>query len=327
MASILVTGAAGFIGSHLCEKLLLRNDQVIGIDNFDPFYDRSLKEQNLSLLLSHPSFQFYELNLCAPNSLLKALAHHKIDVVVHTAAKTGILQSQRHPHDTILNNIFGTLAVLDWMRASGCHNIIFTSSSSVYGRDAIAPFEEDHQSTVPLSVYASTKQICESLFHAYHRDYGFNSIVLRLFNVYGPRQRPDLAIHKFCRLIFEGSRIQIFGAGDSSRDYTHVDDVIQGIVASVDYLGDHQQSDLIINIGNNTPHKMLDVLHLLASHLQRPLTIVYEPEHPSEMKHTHADIRKAHALLGYSPKVDFETGVKQFVEWFIQKQKKASYDD
>ena len=229
---VLVTGAAGFIGSHLCERLTARGDDVVGLDNFDPFYPRAVKERNLTGLLASPHFSLVEGDLRAPADLERAFAAARPDAVVHLAALAGVRPSLADPARYADVNVLGTVRLTEAARARGCKRIVFASSSSVYGRDSQPPFKEADACVQPVSPYASTKRAGElGLFTAHHL-YGLDVTCLRFFTVYGPRQRPDLAIHKFASLILAGQPIELFGDGGTSRDYTWVDDIIDGVVAS-----------------------------------------------------------------------------------------------
>ncbi|WP_317128343.1 NAD-dependent epimerase/dehydratase family protein [Hymenobacter radiodurans] len=262
MPSVLVTGCAGFIGSHLCERLLADGYQVVGLDNFDPFYARSLKEANLGGFLAHPRFRFHELDLRAgPDALTHALGQTTVEVVVHLAAKAGVGPSVREPAAYLENNVLGTTHLLEWMRLQGIGKLFFASSSSVYGNSPQRPFRED-QSLLQacISPYAASKLAGEQLTYTYHHLYGLSVMNARFFTVFGPRQRPDLAIHKFVRLLRAGEPIPVFGDGTTARDYTYVLDTVDGVAKGVAYLLSQPAGFHTVNLGNSHPVSLLALI-------------------------------------------------------------------
>lgn len=319
MSKIVVTGCAGFIGSHLCEKLLAAGHTVTGIDNFDPFYDRSVKEHNLSLFRDHPGFSFHELDLADFPRLRQALDQDAFDLFVHLAGKAGVRPSIEDPQGYIRANITATRNILEIMKDKGIKKMAFASSSSVYGNTKEIPFSEEQDVSRPISPYAFTKKACELLNYTYHQLYGLDIINLRFFTVFGPRQRPDLAIHKFTRLILNGAKIPMFGDGSTARDYTYYEDTVDGICRAIDYLASHRSVYEIINLGNNQPVKLRDMIAAIEKATGEQANIERLPMQPGDVDITFANIDKAKKLLGYNPQYSFEEGVKNFVAWYRKK--------
>jgi nucleoside-diphosphate-sugar epimerase len=320
MNKILVTGAAGFIGSHLCRALLKNGNQVIGLDNFDPFYSREVKENNIKDLLQNPSFTFYELDICNFFALLNELKHEKPNIVVHLAAKAGVLKSISDTESYLTNNISGTHNLLEWMRLNEINKFIFASSSSVYGNSNQVPFKETDNTDRPLTPYATTKKACELLNYNYHYIHKMDVINLRFFTVYGPSQRPDLAIHKFIKLIYAGEPVKIYGAGDSARDYTYIDDTVKGIIQSIHYIQNNTGVYDTFNLGNNHPVPLLELVKSMYSVCKKTENYVHVEEQLGDMKVTCADISRAKSVLGYSPSTPIQEGLKLFANWFEQQQ-------
>ena len=316
MSTIIVTGCAGFIGSHLAESLLGNGHQVIGIDNFDPFYDRKIKERNMLDFINHPRFHFLEVDLADSDALNEGLGQHQIDLVVHLAGKAGVRPSISDPQGYIRGNILATQNVLDVMKNKGIKKMAFASSSSVYGNTKEIPFHEGQDVSNPISPYAFTKKACELLNYTYHSLYGLDIINLRFFTVFGPRQRPDLAIHKFTRLILNGEEIPMFGDGSTSRDYTYYEDTVTGIEEAINYLQEHDNVYETINLGNNQPVKLVEMIAAIEKATGTKARIRQMPMQPGDVDITFANIEKAKKMLGYKPKYSFEEGVKNFVEWY-----------
>jgi UDP-glucuronate 4-epimerase len=313
---ILVTGAAGFIGSHLCEKLLeLGGFEVIGLDNFDPFYSRSIKENNLANLREREDFQFIEFDL---RNIAKSRnwINPKPDLVVHLAAKAGVQPSLENPSEYLDNNVIGTFQLLEWMKRNDIRKLVFGSSSSVYGNHPEIPFREDMNVSNPISPYAYTKASNELMTFNYHHLFGLDSINLRFFTVIGPRQRPDLAIHKFFNMIQDSIPLTLYGDGSSARDYTYVDDIICGIVSAIDLLNSSSGMYEIINLGNNRPVTLKEMVLEVERTAELPVLKKKLSAQPGDVNITYADISKARKLLGYDPKTPFEKGVKEFYRWF-----------
>ena len=316
---VLLTGCAGFIGSHTCEKLLSKGFSVIGIDNFSTFYDRSIKENNLDAFRNHPNFTFKELDIRNFSSLQENLKE-EVDIVVHLAAKAGVRPSILNPSDYIDVNIKGTQNLLQWMLDHNCKKLFFASSSSVYGNNkngqAVKEGDFDLQ---PISPYAFTKRSGELMNYTYHHLYDFDIINARFFTVYGPRQRPDLAIHKFVDLISREQPIHMFGDGSSARDYTFIEDTVKGIVSGVDYLLKNENVIETINLGNQTPVSLLKLIKTIYAQLGKEENIIQEGMQEGDVNLTYANIEKAQKLLGYNPTVKLEDGIARFVEWYRQK--------
>ncbi len=307
----LVTGGAGFIGSQLSESLLSKGCSITVIDNFDDFYDRSLKEKNLELCYDHPNFTLIEddiLNVL-DNKFLKDM---EFDVIVHLAAKAGVRPSIQSPQVYQEVNVNGTQNMLEFAKLKGIKNFVFASSSSVYGINKKYPWREHEAILNPISPYASTKVSCELMGHVYSHLYDIKFKALRFFTVYGPRQRPDLAIHSFAKKILIGETIQLFGEGNTQRDYTYVDDIIDGIEAAVRY---NKTNYEVFNLGNHETISLNRMVKTLERHLGIPAIIEYLPEQPGDVPITFADISKSQALLDYHPSIKFEQGVANFINW------------
>ncbi|KUG07799.1 GDP-mannose 4,6-dehydratase [Solirubrum puertoriconensis] len=317
MPTVLVTGCAGFIGSHLCERLLADGFRVCGLDNFDAFYPREIKQQNLSSLLSHPNFVFAELDLRqGVEALNEAFADEAPEVVVHLAAKAGVGPSVKEPVAYLDNNVVGTTYLLEWMRRNKIERLLFASSSSVYGNTLNRPFREDEPLLAScISPYAASKLAGEQLTYTYHHLYRLSVLNARFFTVYGPRQRPDLAIHKFIRLLRNGQPIPVFGDGSTARDYTYVADTVDGIVRGVNYLLAHSQVYETVNLGNNRPVPLLALIEAIGKAVGVAPELQFQAMQAGDVDVTYADISKAQQLLGYNPTTSLEAGLLEFVNW------------
>lgn len=314
---ILVTGAAGFIGSNLSRSLLQSGRyKVIGLDNFDDFYSREQKEKNLAPFISHEDFQFAEADI---RNIDQLLALGDIDVIVHLAAKAGVRPSIQNPILYQEVNVAGTQNLLEFARQRNIRQFVFASSSSVYGINENVPWNEEEK-LIPISPYASTKLSCEMLGHVYSHLYGIRFLALRFFTVYGPAQRPDLAIHKFFNSILKGQPIPVFGDGSTSRDYTFVNDTIRGIEAAINY---EQSQFEIINLGNHQTITLSELILAIEQICGKKAIIDRQPEQPGDVPQTYADITKAQKLLNYHPSTKLETGLLAFYEWFKENQKKV----
>jgi len=311
--NIIVTGAAGFIGSHLCEKLLSQNHLVLGIDNFDPFYDKRIKEKNLENAFKGNSFKLFEVDILEKSKLSQIFRENQIDLVIHIAAKAGVRPSIKDPIGYYNTNVIGTLNILEVMKKNGVKKMIFASSSSVYGNNNKTPFSETDTVDNPISPYAASKKAGELLCHTYHHLYDFDIYALRFFTVYGPRQRPDLAIHKFSRLIRERKPIPFYGDGSSGRDYTFIDDIIDGIIAALERLKGFE----VFNIGESKIILLSQMISVLESALGKKAILERLPLQPGDVQLTYADISKARKMLNYQPKINFEDGIDEFVRWFM----------
>jgi nucleoside-diphosphate-sugar epimerase len=321
MQRILVTGCAGFLGSHVCELLLAKGFAVVGIDNFDPFYPAVVKRKNLDHYIHHPDFVFYEGDITRD---LGRIREKNIDAVIHLAARAGVRPSIDDPVGYTHANITGTQMVLEFMREKGIRKFIFSSSSSVYGNNKKTPFSEEDNVDHPISPYAFTKKACELLNFSYHHLFGIDVVNLRLFTVYGPRQRPDLAIHKFVRKITAGEPVAVFGNGDTSRDYTYVADTVLGIYKALEYCFHNEKLFLTLNLGNNHPVKLNDLVEKIFTAMGREKNVVYSPMQAGDVDITYADIEKARQLLGYSPATGIDAGLKKFIAWFSENSRESN---
>lgn len=310
---ILITGGAGFIGSRLAEKLLLDPMMhVTCLDNFDDFYDPDLKYQNIALALQNDRYRLVVADICNESDLCQSLSRYRFDAIVHLAAKAGVRPSIAQPQIYYDVNVRGTQNLLCLAQQKGIQQFIFGSSSSVYGINPKVPWSETDTDFMPISPYASTKISAEMMGHVYAHLYGIRFIALRFFSVYGERQRPDLAINKFVHAIEQGTPIPFFGNGSISRDYTHVDDITDGIVAALQY---RQTPYEVINLGNGHAVTLSEMVHCLAKVMQCEVLIDYLPEQAGDVPQTCADISKAQQLINYHPKIGLEQGLKRYVEW------------
>jgi UDP-glucuronate 4-epimerase len=314
MKSILITGGAGFIGSHLVDKLLNEGEwQVTVVDDFNDFYDPSIKRANIAGHLKHPNYRLSEADIRQKAALERVFAETKFDYIVHLAARAGVRPSLDQPMLYSKTNIEGTLNLLELAKQNEVKQFVFGSSSSVYGINAKVPFSEDDPIRQPISPYAATKAAGELICHTYTHLYGIRCVCLRFFTVYGPRQRPDLAIHKFARLISEGKPIPVFGDGTTRRDYTYVDDIIAGVRAAIDYDRSNYE---VINLGESRTVELRELISLIEKELGLPAKIDRQPLQPGDVPQTFADITRARHLLGYDPQTQIESGIQRFVEWF-----------
>ncbi len=314
MKNYLITGGAGFIGSHLVDRLLATGvERITVIDDFNDFYDPSIKRDNIHEHLKDPRYTLSEVDIRDRAALEQTFKANNFDCVVHLAARAGVRPSLSEPQLYTETNINGTLNLLELARSSNIKQFVFGSSSSVYGINAKVPFSEDDPIRQPISPYAATKGAGELLCHAYSHLYGLRCVCLRFFTVYGPRQRPDLAIYKFAKLITQRKPIPVFGDGSTRRDYTYVDDIIDGVMAAIDY---DQTNYEVINLGESRTVELNELISLLEKELDTHAIIDRQPPQPGDVPQTYADISKARALLGYQPKTQIEEGLRRFVEWF-----------
>jgi UDP-glucuronate 4-epimerase len=319
---ILVTGGAGFIGSHLVDKLLAEGDwQVSALDNFNEFYAPRIKHDNLAQHADNPRFRLFEADICRAEQLREIFAQNEFDAIVHLAAWAGVRPSLLNPKLYTQVNVDGTVNLLDAAKEFGVKQFVFGSSSSVYGINSKIPFAEDDNIFHPISPYAATKAAGELLCHTYSHLYDIRTICLRFFTVYGARQRPDLAIHKFSKLISEDKPIPVFGDGATRRDYTYVDDIIAGVRAAIDYDRTNYE---IFNLGESQTVELKDLISLLEENLGKKAVIERQPMQPGDVPLTFADISKARALLGYNPQTKIEQGIPKFTDWFVKNQKQAA---
>lgn len=310
--TIIITGIAGFIGSNLGDYLIKNNYKIVGLDNFDPFYDRDIKEKNIASLLQSSNFSFYEADIRDKLFLNKIFSSEQAEVIIHLAAKAGVRPSIQNPEEYFDVNVMGTLNILECMKTNGISKMILASSSSIYGNNRKIPFSETDNVDNPISPYAATKKSCELLCHTYCHLYNFSISCLRFFTVYGPRQRPDLAIYKFTKALFNSDTIPFYGDGTSSRDYTHISDIIQGIVNSMELLNGYG----IYNIGESKTISLIDLIRLLEKFTEQQAKLYYLPLQAGDVERTFADISKAKNELAYLPQVSIEDGVKDFISWY-----------
>jgi UDP-glucuronate 4-epimerase len=311
---VLVTGAAGFIGSHLVEALARRGDEIVGIDNFDPFYPRPMKEANLAEMGRLPGFTFCEQDMLDVEAVARLLTSDT--VLVHLAAKAGVRPSIADPIGYARANVTGTAAVLEAARRAGASRIVFGSSSSVYGDSTPVPFREDAVAVEPVSPYAATKRAGELFLHSIAPIYGFQAVSLRFFTVYGPRQRPDLAIHAFARKMVEGRTLTLFGDGTQARDYTYCDDIVAGVLSSIEWTETAPVGVETFNLGGNRSIQTEAMVREIADALGIEPRIEWAPMQPGDVQRTAADLTKSGAILGYAPRTPFPEGIRRFVAWF-----------
>ena len=313
--NFLVTGGVGFIGSHVCERLLEAGHAVCALDDLNDFYDPAIKQSTLRELQSRAqSFSFVHADITNRGELDEIFGSMAFDQIIHLAARAGVRPSLENPALYQRVNVEGTVNVLEAARERGVKKITIASSSSVYGVNSKVPFSEADPIFNAISPYAASKLACEALGHVYHHVYGMDVCMLRFFTVYGPRQRPDLAIHKFARLMQSGQPIPVFGDGGTSRDYTYVDDTVDGVIAATE----RKFGCEIINLGESQPVKLSRLIELIESALGVKAEINREPVQPGDVPITFANIEKAQRLLDYNPQTKIEDGIPRFIEWFRQ---------
>lgn len=313
--TFLITGGAGFIGSSLADSLLKKGQRVIVVDNFDPYYDPRIKRQNVAPHLNDEKYKLYEVDITDLEAMEKVFKENKIDRIVHLAAKAGVRPSLENPIGYAVTNVVGTNIILELARKYGVKKLVLASSSSVYGNNEKVPFSEEDNVDKAISPYAASKKENEVLAHVYHAIYDLDIILLRFFTVYGPRQRPDLAINKFVSAIEKDEPIELYGDGHSYRDYTFIDDIVNGVELSLDYLNKNHGIYEIINLGSNNPIKLKEMIETVERVLGKKAKIVNLPMQPGDVDRTYANISKANKLLGYKPSISFDEGVKAFVLW------------
>ncbi|HEY2963449.1 MAG TPA: GDP-mannose 4,6-dehydratase [Pyrinomonadaceae bacterium] len=317
MKNLLVSGGAGFIGSHLVDRLLRSDvDQITVVDDFNDFYNPDIKRENIREHLKDPRYKLVAADIRDRAALENVFKQNRFDCIVHLAARAGVRPSLKEPELYTQTNINGTVNLLELARHHGIRQFVFGSSSSVYGINAKVPFSEDDPIRQPISPYAATKAAGELICHTYSHLYGLRCVCLRFFTVYGPRQRPDLAIHKFAKLISEGKPIPVFGDGTTRRDYTYIDDIIDGVMAAIAYDRTNYEA---INLGESRTVELRELIALLEKELGTRAVIDRQPPQPGDVPQTFADITKARALLGYNPQTQIENGLHRFVEWFRTK--------
>lgn len=310
--NIVVTGGAGFIGSHLIDRLLADGHQVINIDNFDSFYDESIKRKNIEEHFEYENYHIHEIDI-REKAKLEVVIDEDIDIIVHLAAKAGVRPSIQDPLSYQEVNVTGTQNLLEIAKDRNIKQFVFASSSSVYGENPNVPWREDDFVLQPISPYASTKVSGELLGHVYSHLYGIRFIGLRFFTVYGPRQRPDLAIHKFMKLMHEDSEITLFGDGTTRRDYTYVKDIVGGIISACFYKKSNFE---IINLGNNKTVKLKELVEAIEVASDLEAKKIFSYEQPGDVKQTWAEVEKANRLLNYKPSYSINRGLKEFSNWY-----------
>jgi UDP-glucuronate 4-epimerase len=308
---VLITGAAGFIGSSLADDLLAKGFSIMGIDNFDSFYTRDIKETNISNALKHNLYSFQEGDIRDMKFLDSCFSGFRPDIIIHLAAKAGVRPSIKDPASYYDVNVNGTLNMLEAMRKNKIGRMLFASSSSVYGNNKKIPFAESDNVDFPVSPYAASKKACELLCHTYHHLFDMDIFCLRFFTVYGPRQRPDLAINKFTRALLNDEPITLFGDGSTSRDYTHISDILQGIGQAMENL----KGFGIFNLGESNAISLKELVALLENSTGKKADIKYLPMQDGDVLRTFADISRAKSVLGYNPVVNIADGISNYVEW------------
>jgi UDP-glucuronate 4-epimerase len=314
---VLVTGGAGFIGSHLSERLVARGDDIVIVDSFDPYYDPRIKRRNIARVLTSGNARLIEADICDHAAVDAELGDDAIDAIIHLAARAGVRPSLERPLDYVRTNIEGTQSLLEIARARGVRPFVFGSSSSVYGDSTPVPFRESEPANDPISPYAATKRAGELLCNAYAHLYGMSIACVRLFTVYGPRQRPDLAIHKFARLMARGAEIPLYGDGTTERDYTYIDDIVDGLVAALDWCTASAPGAFeTANLGESRTTSLARLVEILSAELGVTPRIQRLPEQPGDVQRTFADVSKARELFGYDPATTVEEGIRRFADWF-----------
>jgi UDP-glucuronate 4-epimerase len=317
MQTYLVTGGAGFIGSHLCNSLIAQKHRVINIDNFSSFYDPQIKRNNIKSLINHKEYKLYYLDIRDKSGLKKVFEQNSINAVIHLAAMAGVRPSIQNPVLYEEVNVQGTINILECIKDYGVSNLVYGSSSSVYGNcDFRYQFKEDQALGPLISPYAITKKSAEDYCNLYHHLYHINTIALRFFTVYGPGQRPDLAIHKFTKMISDDQPIPFYGDGTSIRNYSYVGDIVNGINLSIQYLNTSKDIFEVINLSGDRSVTLKEVLNYIEEGLGKKAFVEQLPMQPGDVSGTNADLSKARKLLGYFPKTSFEEGIKNFIQWF-----------
>ena len=320
MKKILITGVAGFIGYHLSEKLLNNNYDIIGIDNLNDYYDPNLKKARLDNLNELPNFEFYKIDFINNKELKPIFANNQIDQVIHLGAQAGVRYSISNPQFYIDTNITGFLNILENSKNSNIQNIIYASSSSIYGINEKMPFSENDKTEKQISMYGVSKKTNELMAHTYSNLYELNTVGLRFFTVYGPWGRPDMALYIFTKAIIENKRIDLFNEGDHARSFTYIDDITEPIhrLIKINYKKhDSTSCDEILNIGGSKPVKLLRFIDIIEKYLGKKAKINLKPMQQGDVKETNADIDKLERITGYKPQTDIEEGIKRFIDWYL----------
>ena len=311
-----VTGGAGFIGSALCKALIRDGNKVVNIDNFNDFYAPEIKERNVAPLVHHENHWLYRADIRDGDAIDKIFQNHDVDVVVHLAAMAGVRPSIAMPAEYEAVNVQGTINLLNAMQQHGIKRMVFASSSSIYGNSKRVPFREDDPPERTISPYAASKKAAEEYCYVFHHLFNMDVVALRFFTVYGPGQRPDLAIHKFTRMILNGEPIPFFGDGNTLRDYAYIDDIVHGIQASIDFVLAHEDVFEIFNLSGNKPVSLKEMVRQIEKATGKKALIHQLPMQPGDVQRTHADIAKAQKMLGFHPDTPFEQGIARFLEWY-----------
>ncbi len=319
---ILVTGGAGFIGSHLSDFLLGAGSEVVAIDNFNDYYDPKIKESNVKNKIGNSKYKLYREDIRDFEALDIVFEKHAIDIIVHLAARAGVRPSIEDPILYEEVNVKGTQNILELAKKYNIKNLVLASSSSVYGNNKKVPFSETDNVDFAISPYAATKKSNEVMAHVYHSLYNMNVIMLRFFTVYGPRQRPDLAINKFTSLIIEDKEIPVFGDGSTSRDYTFIEDIVDGITKSIKYVNGNDNVYEILNLGESEPITLSEMISTIEEVVGKKAIINRLPMQPGDVNRTYADISKARSLIGYNPQTSFKDGIRKFYEWKMKEDSK-----
>ena len=317
MKNVLVTGSSGFIGMHLCQHLLSRGDNVLGIDNMNDYYSEDLKNARLKILQEYDKFNFLKIDLCDADSLESVFNNYNPLVVVNLAAQAGVRYSLSNPSSYINSNIVGFMNLLECSRKHNIKSLVYASSSSVYGSNNKIPFSIYDKADNPISIYAASKKSNELMAYSYHYLFGINITGLRFFTVYGPWGRPDMAYYKFCDKIIKGESIAVYNNGNIKRDFTYIDDIIKGTVSAID----NNYSCEIFNLGNSCCEDVMNMIHLLEDHLGKKAVIEYKDMQPGDVKTTYAEIEYSREKLDYDPTTTLNEGIPQFIDWF-----KSYYD-
>ena len=312
MSNILITGAAGFIGSKTSRKILENGENVIGIDNINAYYDKRLKHYRLETLKQFPNFTFYKADIENKKALADIFQNHKIDAIINLAARAGVRYSIKNPEVYLSTNAHGTLNLLELMRKHNIKKMVQASSSSLYAGQEM-PFTEDLPVNNPISPYAVTKKAAEVLAYSYHYLFGLDISILRYFTVYGPAGRPDMSYFRFIKWIDEGNELLLYGNGEQSRDFTYVDDIVDGTVKALKPIGYE-----IINLGNNHPHNILELISIIEKFLKKKARIKNMPAQQADVTATWADISKAKRLLNWIPQISIEEGIERTIKWNIE---------
>lgn len=319
--NILLTGAAGFIGSHVADRLIAAGHRVIAVDNFSPYYHPEYKEANVVTHSDNAAYTLVRADITDAAAMRGIFKQQPIDLIIHLAAQAGVRISIEQPLLTQRVNVEGTYLLFELAREFGVHNIIFASSSSVYGNQNTTPFSEKANVDHPISPYAASKRACELIAYTYHHLYNMNCVGLRFFTVYGERGRPDMSPYKFTASLLRGEPIQLYGNGSAERDFTYIDDIVDGVMACIEKQFGYE----IINLGNSHPLTMREYITVLERVTGRTASIEYLPVAAGDMNKTYADISKAERLLQWTPKIDIETGLKKFVQWFTEERLRGKY--